>query len=216
MGTICLSQKVDYYTIKPVVLLGFPNKINFSNNLNFDSLIVFSESSDDVICIENEQLYWIPNYQKDRLFIAEEKDGKTIIYDTLEFTIVNLDLDNLDFITVNRQFHSGFTDIRDTNRIQYYTSKLYEQFNVNQYLKIKKISIRVIAKENGMLKLDTVLNFNSNLFYIRQLMDNFYVNTEIVMELISFEFTLQNMPCGISDRSWMYLLKKRKLFPVRL
>lgn len=209
------SQEVNYFTSTPIVIRGIPNKINFSNNLNLDSLIVFSDLDKDVICIDNKQLYWqtFQGYQR-KLFIADIAQGDTIVRDTLDFIILNIDFDDLHFRTVKNRFHSGLTIATDTNKIEYISSKLEQQFDIEKYLKINKMSIRVVAEEDKLPKIDTVINFNSDQFYIWPIIKDIPKNDQIYMELKSIEFSLQNLPCKTPTKTWSVRFKKEKLIPI--
>ena len=216
--TICFalkSQEIQYYTTKPIVLRGIPNKINFLESPNFDSIMVFSDNDRDVVCIENGQLYYLPfHYKEGRIFIATEINGDRVVHDTLEFIIENIDFDKLDFHTAKNRRHSGYTIATDSNRIEYHSPNLYRQFNLENFLQIQKISIRVVAEKNGQSQLDTVLNFDSDTFFFFPLIMGLPGDSQIYMELQSVEFSGQNLPCGLSYENWPIALKTRKIFDI--
>ena len=76
------------------------------------------------------------------------------------------------------------------------------------------MSIRVVAEEDKLPKIDTVINFNSDQFYIWPIIKDIPKNDQIYMELKSIEFSLQNLPCKTPTKTWSVRFKKEKLIPI--
>lgn len=215
---LCFSlsaQEIIYSTTKPIVLRRIPNKINFHEPINTDSLIVFSNFKYDVTCFNNGQLYFIP-YMKNTstLYIAKELNGDTIILDSLNFNVVNLNSQELIFRTKKNRWHSGFTIASDTNSITYKPIFFYKLFEIEKYLKISEISLKLVAQENGLEKIDTILKFDSSSFYIWPLIKDIPANYDVFLELMFVDFSYQNLPCECPFGGFRLYLDRSKTFPI--